>query len=129
VLCSDALNANESRQVYLDLRAEGQSAAVWRMLSKRVDGKQNLPRTWGDKPVNDSIGDVASPRIKSIGTARFRAGLSWLAIVCMLLLMSVPNRAQTTTADVVGTVTDGSGAALTGARVTVENLATHGTHI
>ena len=46
----------------------------------------------------------------------------------MLLLTAVQGRAQTTTADVVGTVTDSNGAVLPNAKVMVENLATHGTH-
>jgi len=72
--------------------------------------------------------DTASPGIKSVVAARFPAALSLLAVLCMLLLTAAQGRAQTTTADVVGTVTDASGAVLPDAKVTVENLATHGTH-
>jgi hypothetical protein len=72
--------------------------------------------------------DVVSPGIKSIARARFSAALSLPAVLCMLLLTAVQGKAQTTTADVVGTVTDSSGAVLPDAKVTVENLATHGTY-
>src|SRR5690348_5648367 len=72
--------------------------------------------------------DSVSPGTKSIAAARFPAALSLLAVLCMLLLTAVQGRAQTTTADVVGTVTDSSGAVLPNAKVMVENLATHGTH-
>jgi carboxypeptidase family protein/TonB-dependent receptor-like protein len=73
--------------------------------------------------------DVVSPERKSIARARFSAARSLLlAVLCMLLLTAVQGKAQTTTADVVGTVTDSSGAVLPDAKVTVENLATHGTY-
>src|ERR1700746_817766 len=78
--------------------------------------------------MKNSSDDVVSPGIKSIAAARFPAALSLLAVLCMLLLSATQGKAQTTTADVVGTVTDPSGAVLSGAKVTVENLATHGTH-
>lgn len=78
--------------------------------------------------MKNSSDDVVSPGIKSIAAARFLAALSLLAVLCMLLLSATPGKAQTTTADVVGTVTDPSGAVLTGAKITVENLATHGTY-
>jgi len=42
------------------------------------------------------------------------------------MLVSPQSKAQTTTADVVGNVTDSSGGVLPNAKVTVENLATHG---
>ena len=78
--------------------------------------------------MKNSTHDVVSPGIRSIAAARFSAAVSLLAVLCMLLLTAVQGKAQTTTADVVGTVTDSSGAVLPNAKVTVENLATHGTH-
>src|SRR5258708_18066714 len=77
--------------------------------------------------------DIVSPGIECIAAARFIAArfsatLSLLAVLCILLLTTVKSQAQTTTADVVGAVTDSSGAVLPDAKVTVENLATHGTH-
>ena len=42
-----------------------------------------------------------------------------------LALASLPARAQVTTADIVGRVTDATGAVLPGATITIENVATH----
>ena len=78
--------------------------------------------------MKNSTNDVVSPGIKSIAAARLPAATGLLAVLCMLLLTAVQGKAQTTTADVVGTVTDSSGAVLPDAKVTVESLATHGTH-
>jgi hypothetical protein len=52
-----------------------------------------------------------------------RAGMSCLAI--LLLALGVLCRAQLTTGDILGTVTDPTGAVIQGANVTVESLATH----
>ena len=78
--------------------------------------------------MQDSGNDAVSPRIKSILAARLPAALSLLGVLCMLLFSAIGGKAQTTTADVVGTVTDSSGAVLANAKVTVENLATHVAH-
>src|ERR1700739_5100312 len=72
--------------------------------------------------------DAVSPGIKSVLAARLPAALSLLGVLCMRLFTAVGGKAQTTTADVVGTVTDSSGAVLPNAKVTVENLATHVAH-
>jgi hypothetical protein len=79
--------------------------------------------------MKDSVNDALSLEIKSISPTRFAfaAALSLLAALCMLLLTGQA-KGQTTAADVVGTVTDSSAAVLPHAKVTVENLATHGTH-
>ena len=76
--------------------------------------------------MKNSTNEVVSPGIKSITAARFPATKRLLAVLCMLLLAAAQGKTQTTTADVVGTVTDSSGAVLPDAKVTVENLATHG---
>lgn len=47
-----------------------------------------------------------------------------LLVWCAAVLFSLGARAQVTTADVVGTVTDSSGAVLAGAKVVIENLGT-----
>src|SRR5271156_6214424 len=60
--------------------------------------------------------------------ARFSGAVRWLAVMCLVLLSAGAGKAQTTTADVVGTVTDPSGAVLSNAKVTVVSLATHGTY-
>jgi len=78
--------------------------------------------------MKNSSNDVVSPGIKSIAAPRLPAATGLLAVLCMLLLTAVQVKAQTTTADVVGTVTDSSGAVLPDAKVTVQSLATHGTH-
>ena len=78
--------------------------------------------------MKNSTNNIVSPGIKSIAAARLRAATGLLAVLCMLLLTAVQGKAQTTTADVVGTVTDSSGAVLPDAKVTVQSLATHGTH-
>ena len=77
--------------------------------------------------MKNSKNDVVSPRIKSFAAVRFSIAKGLLLLLC-LLFAAVHSQAQTTTADVVGTVTDPSGAVLSNAKVTVENLATHGTH-
>ncbi|HEY2461699.1 MAG TPA: carboxypeptidase regulatory-like domain-containing protein [Candidatus Acidoferrum sp.] len=56
---------------------------------------------------------------------QIRSAISILALFGLLLLGSLPARGQSTTADVVGTVTDNSGGTLANAKVTAENLATH----
>jgi hypothetical protein len=78
--------------------------------------------------MQNSGNDAVSPGIKSIFAARLRAVLRLLGVLCMLLTTAVGGKAQTTTADVVGTVTDSSGAVLPNAKVTVENLATYVAH-
>jgi len=78
--------------------------------------------------MQNSGNDAVSPGIKSVLAARLPAALSLLGVLCMLLFTAVGGKAQTTTADVVGTVTDSSGAVLPNAKVTVENLATHVAH-
>jgi hypothetical protein len=59
----------------------------------------------------------------SIGCRRFPLVL--VAIVCVCLLASVSVLAQVTTADVLGTVTDSSGAVVPGSKVTITNTATN----
>jgi hypothetical protein len=78
--------------------------------------------------MKDGNNEVVSPRTKFIAAAQITAAKRLVAVLCMLLLAVVQGNTQTTTADVVGTVTDSSGAALSGAKVTVENLATSGIH-
>jgi hypothetical protein len=56
---------------------------------------------------------------------RFSVGLLLGIMLCLALLFSVPTSAQVQTADVVGTVTDTSGAVLPGARVTITNIGTN----
>src|SRR5262252_1639306 len=51
----------------------------------------------------------------------------WLATVLVLCLLIEPARAQVTTADIVGRVSDSTGAVLPGVSVTIENTATHTT--
>src|SRR5438105_7765427 len=46
-------------------------------------------------------------------------------VLVVILALPVAAAAQVTTADIVGRVTDSSGAVLPGATVTIENLATH----
>lgn len=49
-----------------------------------------------------------------------------IALICLLVpLLSVPARAQQTMGDILGTVSDTSGAAVPGAQVTVTNIGTH----
>src|SRR5882757_9357500 len=57
-------------------------------------------------------------------SARWCAGV----VACCLVLHSVAS-AQVTTADIVGRVTDSSGAVLPGVTVTVENIGTHETRV
>ncbi|HXO04256.1 MAG TPA: TonB-dependent receptor [Candidatus Sulfotelmatobacter sp.] len=56
---------------------------------------------------------------------RFRFCASALALLCLFFLWGTRTSAQLTTADIVGTVTDPSGAVLPNAKITVESLATH----
>ena len=51
-----------------------------------------------------------------------------LVVLCICLGLAVSARAQVSTADIVGTVTHGSGAALPGASVTVTNTSTSEIH-
>jgi carboxypeptidase family protein/TonB-dependent receptor-like protein len=76
--------------------------------------------------MKNSNNDVVLPGIKFFAAARFSKATGLLLLLCILLLTAAQCKAQTTTADVVGTVTDSTGAALPDAKVTVENLATHG---
>jgi hypothetical protein len=52
-----------------------------------------------------------------------------VAIAALALLLTTPALAQVTTADIVGRVTDSSGAVLPGVTVTAENLGTHETRV
>ena len=52
-----------------------------------------------------------------------------VAIAALTLLLTTPALAQVTTDDIVGRVTDSSGAVLPGVTVTVENLGTHETGV
>jgi hypothetical protein len=76
--------------------------------------------------MKNSNNDVVLPGINFFAAARFPNASDLLLLLCVLLLAAAQCKAQTTTADVVGTVTDPTGAALPDAKVTVENLATHG---
>lgn len=51
--------------------------------------------------------------------------LIWTGVVCLLTLSTARSAAQVTTAEIVGTVTDNSGAVVIGAQVTVKNLGTN----
>src|SRR5262245_15420102 len=58
--------------------------------------------------------------------ARAFASLAVPAFAAFCLALGpVPARAQVTTADIVGRVTDASGGVLPGATITIENVATH----
>ena len=52
-----------------------------------------------------------------------------VAIAALALMLTTPAAAQVTTADIVGRVTDASGAVLPGVTITVENLGTHETRV
>jgi len=52
-----------------------------------------------------------------------------VAIAALALLLATPALAQVTSADIVGRVTDSSGAVLPGVTVTAENLGTHETRV
>jgi hypothetical protein len=54
---------------------------------------------------------------------------SVLAAVAVFLTLHTAASAQVTTADIVGRVTDSSGAVLPGVTVTVENVGTHETRV
>jgi len=58
---------------------------------------------------------------KSFPCSRFVGRVFAPAIFACALLCNLPLRAQVTTADIVGTVSDSSGAVLPGAKITVEN--------
>ena len=49
----------------------------------------------------------------------------WVSLFALVLALPVAARAQVTTADIVGRVTDATGAVLPGATVTIENVGTH----
>jgi len=51
------------------------------------------------------------------------------AVAALALMLTTPALAQVTTADIVGRVTDSSGAVLPGVTVTAENLGTHETRV
>ena len=44
--------------------------------------------------------------------------------LCVVLMYAVPTNAQVTTAEILGTVTDSTGAIIPGAEVTIRNLGT-----
>jgi glucose dehydrogenase len=50
-------------------------------------------------------------------------------VVALCLILASPAAAQVTTADIVGRVTDTSGAVLPGVTVTIENVSTHETRV
>jgi Carboxypeptidase regulatory-like domain/TonB dependent receptor len=59
-------------------------------------------------------------KLRSGAASAFRLALCF----CLILIFSVPVRAQTTYGSITGTVTDSSGAAITDAQVTLTNLGT-----
>ena len=62
--------------------------------------------------------------------SRYLAAAEWAALVFILFAGWQMALAQQTTADILGTVTDPTGAVISGASVTVENLGTpHETHV
>lgn len=71
-----------------------------------------------------TIQDVLSLSALWVGSGRrfIRFAASWLAL--SMALAASPSRAQVTTGDIAGTVMDQSGAMITGATVTVTNVAT-----
>src|SRR5205807_5241887 len=58
---------------------------------------------------------------------QLRSGLMIAGSLCMFLVSALPSQAQLTTADVIGSVTDGSGAVVPNAHVVIVNLGTHET--
>jgi len=74
--------------------------------------------------MNTRSTDLVSTGRRLISASRSAATLSLLLLFG--IQVSPQSKAQTTTADVVGNVTDSSGGVLPNAKVTVENLATHG---
>jgi outer membrane receptor protein involved in Fe transport len=62
---------------------------------------------------------------EAVSPIRFVAGASAILLALLLLMLPGSVRAQQTTADVLGTVTDASGAALANAKITVHNLNTN----
>jgi len=69
---------------------------------------------------------VKAARISGQKAERARKPLTlFLALVCAVLMAGVAANAQLTTADILGTVTDSSGAVLPNANVTLTNQGTH----
>lgn len=77
----------------------------------------------------DVICDRLSAVQKAIQDAKLtqRAGFHLLFVLLFASLFSTPLASQTTTGDILGTVSDSAGAVISGASITIENLATHET--
>ncbi len=77
--------------------------------------------------MENSVSTAVGRKRKFTAPIRFRFCASALALLCLFFFWGTRTSAQLTTADIVGTVTDPSGAVLPNAKVTVESLATHET--
>jgi outer membrane receptor protein involved in Fe transport len=75
--------------------------------------------------LSPSVPDRPWGRTEPTAPAIHRGFISLFAVLCLLLLTGVSVRAQLNTADVTGTVTDHTGAAVTSAQVTIKNLGTN----
>jgi hypothetical protein len=71
-------------------------------------------------PANSNRWGSVSPRFSLRNRYQRTPGI----VVVLLVIFASPLQAQVSTADIVGTVTDSSGAVLPGATVTATNLAT-----
>ena len=75
--------------------------------------------------MENSVCSAAGRKTQFTAPVRFRSWAIAIGLLSLFFFWGTRTSAQLTTADIVGTVTDPSGAVLPNAKITVENVATH----